>query len=173
RNRALLAVLLDTGVRLGELAGLRPGDVLGGQYLRVIGKGDRERIVPFTPETGRLLADWLKVRRATGAREDEPLFLLRYAGIKMLIRRLALETGIAVFPHKFRHTTATKLVRAKVDLHSVKELLGHTQLTTTEAYLSLATEDLRAKHAEGSPFASIAAQLPERAPQRPARRRLR
>ena len=160
RNRALLALLLDTGVRLGELAGLTPPDVLHGQYLRVVGKGDKERIVPFRHEAARLLADWLKARSALGATDAEPLFLLKYNGIKMLIRRLKRETGIDVFPHKIRHTTATKLVRAKVDLHSVKELLGHTQISTTEGYLSLSAEDLAAKHAEGSPFASIAPRLP-------------
>ncbi len=143
-----------------------------GQYLRVIGKGDKQRIVPFQRESGKLLADWLKLRASLGARETDPLFLLTYAGIVTLVRRLKAETGIDVFPHKVRHTAATKLVVAGVDLHSVKELLGHTQITTTEAYLSLAKEDLRDKHATGSPFAAIAAQLPQMQ-EKPKRRRLR
>ena len=169
RNRALLALLLDTGIRLGELAGLTP-QMVQGRYLRVVGKGDKERIVPFQPEAAKLLADWLKVRSAIGAPETEPLFLLKYAGIVMLVKRLRRQTGVDIFPHKVRHTTATQLIRAGVDLHSVKELLGHTTITTTEAYLSLSREDLMNKHSQGSPFALVAQHLPDTKPQQRRKR---
>jgi len=119
------------------------------------------------------LADWLKLRASLEMPEEEPLFLLTYGGIVSLVRRLKKETGVDVFPHKLRHTAATKLVIAKVDLAFVKELLGHASITTTEGSLSLAKEHLRAKHAEGSPFPSIAAMLPDQRPRKPTRRRLR
>jgi site-specific recombinase XerD len=172
RNRALLAILLDTRIRLGELAGLTTRSIPG-PYLRVIGKGDEERIVPFQPDAGTLLAAWLKLRASLEMPEEEPLFLRTYSGTVSLVRRLKKETGVDVFPHKLRHTAATKLVIAKVDLAFVKELLGLSSITTTEGYLSLAKEHLRDKHAEGSPFASIASMLPDQRPKKPTRRRLR
>lgn len=173
RNRALLALLLDTGIRLGELAGLTPRDILQGQYVRVIGKGDKERVVPFQAEAKRLLSDWLKVRAALDEPEDAPLFRLNRHGIVSLVRRLKRAAGVDVYPHKVRHTCATKLVRNRVDISHVKEILGHSSIVVTEGYLSLSREDLRDKHAEGSPFASIAGLLPDQPPKKPTRRRLR
>ena len=169
RNRALVALLLDIGIRLGELVALEPRDVwLDDQLVKVTGKGDKSRLVPVSTGVAGHLREWLAIRGG----EAGPLFWLTRDGVKMLLRRIRAETGLEIFPHKLRHTAATKLVRSDLDLHSVKRILGHAQLATVEAYLSLSNEDLKAKHAAASPFESIRSQLPSEQPKRPARRRL-
>ena len=164
RNRALFALLLDTGIRLGELAGLTPADIVARQGVRVVGKGAKERFAPFTEGVAAYLDAWLAVRARCAPTGDEPLFLLSRAGITTLIKRIARDTGIHLFAHKVRHTTATHLVRQNVDLHTVRKILGHTQLSTTERYLSMTHADLRAKHAAGSPFASVQERLLQQSP---------
>ena len=171
RNRALLALLLDTGIRLGELAGLAPADLVARQGVRVVGKGGKERFAPFTEGVATYLDEWLALRGRL-AREGDPLFLLKYAGITVLLRRIGRDVGVQLFAHKVRHTAATHLVRRNVDLHTVRKILGHTQLATTERYLSMTHEDLQVKHAAGSPFADILALLRQEHPQ-PARKRHR
>ena len=170
RNRALFALLLDTGIRLGELAGLTPGDVVARQGVRVIGKGSKERFAPFTEGVAAYLDAWLAVRARFEPAGDEPLFLLTRAGITTLIKRIAHATGIHLFAHKMRHTAATHLVRQNVDLHTVRKILGHTQLATTERYLSMTHADLQAKHAAGSPFASVLARLERESAPAPRKR---
>ena len=107
-------------------------------------------------------------------RGDEPgaLFWLKRDGVKMVLRRIQRETGLHLHSHKLRHTAATKLVRSGLDLHTVRRILGHNQLSTVEIYLSLSNEDLRAKHNAASPFESIRRQLPQEESRTKKRRRL-
>ena len=120
----------------------------------------------------QLLKEWLRVRG------DRPgtLFELSPPGVQCLFKRIGAHTGLHVHPHKFRHTAATKMVRANMDLHSVKRILGHAQLATTEVYLSLSHADLKAKHAAASPFESVSGGItvnPAAKAKKVARRRLR
>ncbi len=172
RNRALIALLLDTGIRLGELAALRPEDIHGSgsiRYIKVWGKGNKERLVPFTPQVGALLEDWLAIRSVIET-DNPTLFLLAQRGIQILVRRIWQETGVHVFSHKLRHTAATNLVRGGADPFTVKEILGHTQISTTLRYVSQAPEDISAKHAAASPFARLMASLPQE--EAPKKRRM-
>ena len=169
RNRALVATLLDTGIRLAELVALQPADLLlDDGLLRVTGKGDKARMVPVSSGVSAYLREWLTVRG------DEPgaLFWLKRDGVKMVLRRIQRETGLHLHSHKLRHTAATKLVRSGLDLHTVRRILGHNQLSTVEIYLSLSNEDLKQKHNAASPFESIRAQMPVEEAKRPKRRRL-
>jgi site-specific recombinase XerD len=169
RNRALLALMFDTGVRASEVVNLRLQDVdLDNQLITVTGKGDKQRRVPFSHGVALYLAEWLKER----GDDPRPVFLLKQAGLRMLFDRIKQDTGIPVFhPHGVRHTAATQMVRANMDLHSVKRVLGHAHLSTTERYLSLSDADLREKHAAASPFERIRTTLQPPSPAQPKRLR--
>ncbi len=154
RNRALLGLMLDTGLRREEVASLtlqsldRPNCLL-----TVIGKGNKERRVPFSNGVARLLEEWISRRGP----EDGPLFWLTGAGVRTVFRKIQVELGLEHFhPHQLRHQAATMMVRSNVDLESVRRILGHTDISTTSRYLSMTDADLRAKHAVASPFESLA-----------------
>jgi site-specific recombinase XerD len=150
RNRALIAFMLDTGVRRAEVANLELGnlDLAEGQA-RIVGKGRKERMVFFAPSTTDLLKRWLAIR----GDEEGSLFWLSFEGLKMVFRRIQREAGLEVFtPHQVRHTTATNLFAAGADTHSVRRMLGHASVLTTERYLSMSATDLKAKHASASPY---------------------
>ncbi len=168
RNRAMIAFMLDTGVRRTEVANLELGDLdLAEGQARVIGKGRKERFVFFAPSTGDLLKRWIALRG------DEPgvLFWLSFEGVKMVFNRIKREAGIKVFfPHQLRHTTATNLLAGGADTHSVRRMLGHASVLTTERYLSMATSDLKAKHASASPYERVSSRIE---PERQGRRRLK
>lgn len=168
RNRALVSLMADTGIRLSEAAGITYADinVKAGSVL-IRGKGSKERLVYFADGVAESLRRWLSVRG------DDPgsLFWLRSGGIRMLFKRIQTEAGLAVFtPHQLRHTAFTSMVKQNVDLHTIKRIAGHASVTTTEAYLSLAGEDIRAKHSAASPFDRIKERME---PQKPGKRRLK
>lgn len=169
RNRAIVALLLDSAIRRAELVGLQPADLLlDDGLIRVTGKGSKTRLVPLSTAVADYIRAWLTIRGL----EAGPLFWLTQDGVKMLMRRIQCETGLHLYCHKLRHTSASKLVRSGVDLHSVKRILGHQQLSTVEIYLSLDASDLRTKHNAASPFDSIQALMPEQE-QKSGRRRLK
>ena len=174
RNRAIFALLLDTGIRLSECANLTPEDIKYGSHLHVTGKGDRQRVCPFSPEVGALLDRWLAIRATLSPQAGATLFLLLPHGIGQVIERLSEVSGIDVFPHKMRHTACTLMLMRGMDLFTVSKIMGHTSVLTTQGYLSLLPEDLQAKHATASPFAALQETLSARqvAPS-PIQRRLK
>jgi integrase/recombinase XerC len=155
RNRAMIAFMLDTGVRRTEVVNLELKDLdLKEGLARIIGKGRKERYVLFAPSTVDLLKRWLTIRG------DEPgsVFWLNYEGVKMVFNRVRREAGLKVFhPHQLRHTTATNLLAAGADTHSVRRMLGHASVLTTERYLSMSPRELKAKHASASPYERVSA----------------
>lgn len=170
RNRALAALLLDTGLRLAEIAGIELTDIdldFQGTVL-VRGKGNKRRSVPFHEKTRSYIREWLKVR------DDAPgsLFQLQATGIKEVMARLSRETGISCHPHRWRHTACTLMLRQDMDLHSVRRIMGHSSLSVTEKYLSLTTQDLARKHTSASPQAYVEGLRQEAETQHPKRRRL-
>lgn len=165
RNRALLAFLLDTGARLSEVANIQLKDLdLDEGMAKVLGKGNRERLVFFHKGAEKELRAWLTER---GEWEGE-LFGLTPRGIQMLFHRIRQETGLPVHVHLMRHQAATIMVRNTGDIHYARRVLGHRQLSTVEKYLSLSQQDLKAKHSAASPFDSI--QLTEPPPKQKRRR---
>jgi site-specific recombinase XerD len=153
RNRALFAFMLDTGVRLGEVTSLQLADVdLRQLQAKVRGKGNKERMVFFSDGVEETLKKWLMVRGS----DPGSLFWLAPMGVSMVLKRIRDETGIKLLhAHQIRHTAATMMVRQRADLHTIKRILGHQQLSTVEIYLSLDNQDLQGKHATSSPFEKL------------------
>ncbi|WP_369820886.1 site-specific tyrosine recombinase XerD [Pseudorhodoferax sp. Leaf274] len=166
RDRAMLELLYASGLRVSELVGLRTFQIaLNDGVLRVTGKGNKERLVPF----GELAQEWLEqyLQEARpellDGRQSEDLFVTTrgaQAGSAMsrmmfwgLVRRYALAAGIAVAPspHTLRHAFATHLLNHGADLRAVQMLLGHADISTTTIYTHVARERLHALHARHHP----------------------
>jgi integrase/recombinase XerD len=164
RNDALLELLYATGMRASETVRLRIADVnLAMGYLRCIGKGDKERILPVGRQAAVRVRDYLdrvRARRAEGSRSPF-LFLgrgarpLRRETLWRIIRRRAREAGVEgrVYPHLLRHAFATHLLRHGADLRIVQELLGHASVATTQIYTHVDAARLRAVHERFHPRA--------------------
>lgn len=158
RDRAILEVLYASGVRVSELVGLDIGDYDGdAQQLRVVGKGDKERIALLGRPACRALDAYIAAGRPEllkGRREaatTSAMFLNRFGGrlssrsVSGLIRRAAVAAGIPqkVTPHVLRHTFATHLLDGGADLRYIQELLGHANISTTQVYTHVSQERLR------------------------------
>ena len=150
RDRALFDVLYGTGLRVGEAVGLDWRDFDGERReLRVLGKGQKERVVPVPAAACDSLLAYQAARRRPGMLA-EPLFLnarggrLSERGVRKILARRLLELGIArrASPHTLRHSYATHLLDADVDLRTIQELLGHERLATTQRYTHVSAERL-------------------------------
>jgi integrase/recombinase XerC len=151
RDRALLELLYATGLRVSELVALDLPDVdLPQAQLRALGKGRKERIVPFGGAAAAALRAWLPARRAlAGSRAGDAIFLnargerLTDRSVRrVLLRALALAGGRRASPHALRHSFATHLLAAGADLRAIQELLGHASLSTTQRYTHLDADRL-------------------------------
>ena len=145
RDRSILEFLYATGLRVGELASLDLDDVdLGAGVVRVLGKGNKERMVPFGEKAQRALAAWLDSARALRAAggDGEAVFLNLRGGrltdrsVRRILDRRLREAAIRghVSPHALRHSFATHMLGAGADLRAIQELLGHASLSTTQRY---------------------------------------
>jgi integrase/recombinase XerC len=162
RDHALLELFYATGIRVSEMCGIDL-DALdtGGRLVRVIGKGDKERVVPFGGPAGHALDDWLATGRPELARPDSPpALLLGERGGRLspsVARRVVYQALRAVpgapemGPHGLRHTAATHLLEGGADLRSVQEMLGHATLATTQLYTHVTVERLRSIHDQAHP----------------------
>ncbi len=166
RDRALLELLYSSGLRVSELTGLDVGDVdLGAATVRVLGKGRKERLLPFGRPAREALGRWLEEGRpalAAGAgRGRGALFLNRRGGrltSRSVARRLCRWVREArlprhVHPHVLRHSFATHLLAAGADLRGIQELLGHASLATTQRYTHLDWKRLAEVYDEAHPRA--------------------
>ena len=155
RDRAMLELLYATGLRVSELVGLDWGAIdLSGRVLRVVGKGGKERMVPFGRPALAALRAWLEVwegvRGEGGEPEDEPVFLNHQGGrltdrsVRRILDRYVEAAAIAsgVHPHTLRHTFATHLLENGADLRAIQELLGHSSISTTQKYTHLEVDRL-------------------------------
>ena len=147
RDLAILELLYASGLRVSELAALTLDAVdRAGRTVRVLGKGRKERIVPFGASAARALETYLADRAATRG----PLFTNHRGGrltpraIHAIVRRSAVAAGIArrVSPHTLRHTFATHLLDAGADLRAIQEFLGHSRLSTTQRYTHVGADQL-------------------------------
>jgi integrase/recombinase XerD len=162
RDRAMLEVLYATGLRVSELVGLRHEQVnLRQGVVRVVGKGDRERLVPLGEEALAWLERWLATGRPTvlGGRRTADLFPtprgsgMTRQGFWQRIKAHARRAGIAkpLSPHTLRHAFATHLLNHGADLRVVQMLLGHADVSTTQIYTHVARERLKELHARHHP----------------------
>ncbi len=168
RDRALLELLYASGLRVGELVALNWRDIdLGARVLRVVGKGDRERMTPFGEPAAKALRQWLDAWEAVfrspldAADQNEPVFL-NYTGsrlsarsVRRVIDRYVAETAQAsgAHPHALRHSFATHLLESGADLRTIQELLGHASLATTQRYMHVDTGRLLQVYRESHPRA--------------------
>lgn len=149
RDRAILELMYATGMRISEVAHLKLSDVyLAEGFLRVFGKGGKERIVPFNEISRDCLRDYLDLSRPALVKQARPeQIFVNYSGeifsrqgLWKMIKAYGLRVGLAsrLTPHVLRHSFATHLVEKGADLRSVQMLLGHSSITTTEIYTHLA-----------------------------------
>lgn len=155
RNKAILETLYSCGLRVSELVGLKLSHLyLDVGFVRVIGKGNKERLIPIGSSAIKYIQIYLsavRVHQAVQPGEEDILFLNRRGRrltrvmIFLVIKELAKAAGIdkSISPHTFRHSFATHLVEGGADLRAVQEMLGHESITTTEIYTHLDREYLR------------------------------
>jgi integrase/recombinase XerC len=164
RDWAAAEMLYATGMRVGELAGIDVDDVdLAGRLVRVMGKGSKERVIPFGVPAARAAREWLERGRPNlplSAAANAAFLIGRKGGrvdqrqIREAVHRLSALSGVAdVAPHALRHTAATHLVSGGSDLRSVQEVLGHASLSTTQRYTHVTAERLRASYKQAHPRA--------------------
>lgn len=161
RARAILELLYASGLRCSELVGLDLSQLdLPERMIRVLGKGKKERIVPFGQEAKRALTAYIAVR-AAGRPRTEALFVSRNGGrlTDRWVRRLvadrvrAVSIAKRVSPHTLRHSFATHLLERGADLRSIQELLGHSSLSTTQRYTHVNAKHLLAIYSKAHPRA--------------------
>jgi len=155
RNKAILETLYCCGLRVSELVGLKISDISFDEgYIRVIGKGNKQRLVPLGKSASKYITIYLdQVRFHVDVKKgSEDILFLNRNGRKItrvmifyIIQQLAEKSGLnkAISPHTFRHSFATHLVEGGADLRAVQEMLGHESITTTEIYTHLDREYLR------------------------------
>jgi integrase/recombinase XerD len=155
RNKAILETIYSCGLRVSELVNLSLSSLhLDVGFVRVIGKGDKERLVPIGSEAIKYITIYkenIRVHVTVKPGNEDILFLNRNGAklsrvmIFLIIKKLAKEAGItkSISPHTFRHSFATHLVEGGADLRAVQEMLGHESITTTEIYTHLDREFLR------------------------------
>jgi len=166
RDQAILELLYATGLRVGELVSLDWGAVdLTARVLRVVGKGRKERMVPFGRPAAEALRSWLaaweQVRGPKILEEDEPVFLntkgsrLGDRSVRTMIDKWVESAAVTrgVHPHTLRHTFATHLLENGADLRTIQELLGHSSLSTTQKYTHLEVERLLSVYRDAHPRA--------------------
>ncbi|WP_214070306.1 site-specific tyrosine recombinase XerD [Mucilaginibacter sp. dw_454] len=155
RNKAIMETLYGCGLRVSELTELKLSNLyLDIEFIKVFGKGSKERLVPIGGSAIKALKIWIeqvRVHNPIKKGEDDYVFLNRRGSrlsrvyIFMLIKDLAAQTGLkkTISPHTFRHSFATHLVEGGADLRAVQEMLGHESITTTEIYTHLDREYLK------------------------------
>lgn len=164
RDKAMLELLYATGMRVSELTSLNVDDInLSAGYVRCIGKGSKERIVPVGFQAIRAVEQYLELGRPQLARSktQQALFLnhrgerLTRQGFWLIVKAYAKQAGIRtdITPHTLRHSFATHMLNSGADLRSVQELLGHANISTTQIYTHLTTDRLRQVYDQAHPRA--------------------
>ena len=154
RNRAIIEVLFSCGLRVSELVNLKFNDVFEHEkFLRIVGKGDKERLVPISDTALHEIRLWLYDRNLMNVKpgEQDYVFLNRRGAhltrtmILIMIKRTADDAGITktVSPHTLRHSFATELLKGGADLRAIQEMLGHENIKTTQIYTHIDITTLR------------------------------
>lgn len=162
RNRAIIEVLFSCGLRVSELTNLKLSNLyIEEQYVRVMGKGSKERLVPISPRALDELSYWFADRNVMQIKpgEEDYVFLNRRGHhltrtmILIMIKRYAVEAGIkkTISPHTLRHSFATSLLEGGADLRAIQAMLGHESIGTTEIYTHIDTSTLRQEILEHHP----------------------
>lgn len=152
RDYAILTLFLNCGIRLSELVGINLNNIRN-NTLTVIGKGDKERIIPLNTACIEAINDYMKVRPVEGVKDKNALFLserkqrISKATVQHIVKKYIVSAGLdpkRYSTHKLRHTAATLMYRyGQVDIRALQELLGHESISTTEIYTHLDTQQLK------------------------------
>lgn len=163
RDYCILTLFLNCGLRISELVGLNKTDVRGDQ-LRVLGKGNKERMLYLNDACRRALEDWLTERDALTLVDQNALFVtlqnrrrISTAAVHKLVKKHLAAAGLdstQYSSHKLRHTAATLMLQNGVDVRTLQEVLGHDHLNTTQIYTHVDNEDLRAA-ARANPLGGV------------------
>ena len=161
RDKAILELLYATAVRVSELVGLDLRDLDREQRtIKVLGKGNKERVVPYGLPAARALENWFNQRwQLANDYSGQALFLGVRGGrigeraVRQIVHRNSARIGTELGPHGLRHSAATHLLEGGSDLRTVQELLGHSSLATTQRYTHVTSERLRAIYAQAHPRA--------------------
>ena len=158
RNKLIIEMFYNTGIRRAELIGLHDDDVRA-EEIKVTGKRNKQRLVPYGPELAALIADYRKARREAGfahtdyffiKKDGEPLYpQLVYRVVKQALSQVC--TLEKKSPHVLRHTFASVMLNNGAGLNSVKELLGHHSLASTEVYTHITFEELKQSYNQAFP----------------------
>ncbi len=162
RNKAMLELMYSSGLRVSELINLNVNDIdLMNSTVRIFGKGSKERIVPLNNYASEALKNYILYHRATLFKHGENNYLfLNNHGNKMtrqgffkILKKIALENNIKTdfSPHTLRHSFATHLLKYGADLRSIQELLGHSDISTTQIYTHITSERLQKNYEEFHP----------------------
>ncbi len=166
RNYCILMLLIDTGMRISEVTGILIADLnLSKCLVKIIGKGQKERVVPFSHFTGKELIKYIKYYRSDLCKLESPYLFpvshgqhVRVNAIQQAIKRLAKKAelyDIKCYPHIFRHTFATMFLAKGGNAVVLKEIMGHESIQTTQKYIHLQPEDLQKQHWKYSPVGDL------------------
>jgi integrase/recombinase XerC len=163
RDLAIVETLYGSGIRVSELVGLDLSDIdRTRNTLRVIGKGNKERIVPIGLPALRAIDEWLKVRSGITSKDSEAALFLGTRGNRIdqrVVREVVYDATQALGgnkklgPHALRHSAATHLLEGGADLRTVQEILGHSSLSTTQIYTHVTQERIKAAYEQAHPRA--------------------
>ncbi len=162
RDYCILTLFLNCGLRISELIGLNLTDVRGDQ-LRVLGKGNKERILYLNDACQEAISSYLAVRGSEGIIDQNALFISRQrkriskSAVEKLVKKYLVQAGLdssQYSPHKLRHTAATLMLQNGVDVRTLQEVLGHEHLNTTQIYTHVDNEDLRSA-AQANPLSRV------------------
>ena len=167
RDWTIMLTLLDTGLRASELVGLTMGNInLEDGMVKVLGKGSKERMVPFGAKVQRILWKYLHKYRPQPANPLCPTLFLTASGnpittdrLRTIIEKYALRAGIEgvrCSPHTFRHTFAISYLRNGGDVFSLQRILGHSSLEVVSIYVNFASADIKSRHRRFSPADNLA-----------------
>lgn len=159
RNKLIILVLLDSGIRLCELAEMERGAINPKTGIfKIMGKGEKERFTRVSPLTLKTLHKYLQFH---SGEDDGPLWLgergpMTYNGLAETVEKLGKRAKVHAHPHKFRRTCALTMLRNGCDLFSLQQLLGHSDLTILKRYVAQTSDDYLAAHAKFSPVQTLA-----------------
>jgi len=161
RDWAICELLYATGIRVSELVNINVRDVNFEQNLiTVFGKGRKERIVPFSDVSKKVLRLWVKEKRKFLTKETQPLFVgshgerIDQRQVRRIVYSATSRLGIkGISPHSFRHSMATHILEGGADLRVVQEILGHSDLQTTQIYTHLTLKKLKETYKQAFPRA--------------------
>lgn len=162
RDRAIMELLYASGLRVSEIIDIKTTDLnVGMGFIRVRGKGSKERIVPMTDHVGRLLTSYIANERLVLLKDDnvDSLFITNRGkgftrqGLWKTIKKYEMLSGVGknITPHTFRHSFATHLIENGADLRAVQEMLGHSDISTTQIYTQISAVKIREMYTQFHP----------------------